>query len=469
LSILRARLSEGTIHDEIDSATASQMIARLRAVDPATNLPQYLVSIYRSRDDIRTAFPEVEHGETRRFANWVREWGWIEYNVIRLLGVQIPRPIFPRSEVVDTSGVDVIGFLHAEHGIGEASRLLVNALRRAGEDVAALPYRNTPSRQSVDFLINDMGSHDVVVTVLNAELNQPIRDTFGDEFFAGRYIIGVWFWELSTAPPWYGENYRYVNELWAPTLFIADMLRREAPPGIEIRHLPLPLQEPASSNGVMKSDLGIPDRFMFLFTFDFSSVMKRKNPLGLVSAFRQAFPANEGPVLVLKSINANTRPEGSAMLHEAIGDAANIVWIDEYFDKDQSAALMNLCDCYVSLHRSEGLGLTIAEAMLLGKPVIATGYSGNLDFMTPATSYLVPWKSTRVGRGAEGYPRRAKWAEPNLREAARLMRRVWENQDEARAVGVAAQRDVSSRFTMEICGAQMKARLEEIREMRHGL
>jgi glycosyltransferase involved in cell wall biosynthesis len=143
--------------------------------------------------------------------------------------------------------------------------------------------------------------------------------------------------------------------------------------------------------------------------------------------------------------------------------------MDKYLDSEMSAALMNLCDCYVSLHRSEGLGLTIAEAMLLGKPVIATGYSGNLDFMTPDTSYMVPWTRVKVGKGAEAYSSRATWAEPNLDVAAEMMRTVYENPEQAQTVANAGKRDLEQRFTREVTGARMKARLEEIWESLDGV
>jgi glycosyltransferase involved in cell wall biosynthesis len=199
------------------------------------------------------------------------------------------------------------------------------------------------------------------------------------------------------------------------------------------------------------------------------SVMKRKNPLGLVEAFKKAFDPGEGPMLVLKSINGDSRPEASAELKAVIEGRDDIIWIDKYLDSEMSAALMNLCDCYVSLHRSEGLGLTIAEAMLLGKPVIATGYSGNLDFMTPDTSYMVPWTRVKVGKGAEAYSSRATWAEPNLDVAAEMMRTVYENPEQAQAVANAGKRDLEQRFTREVTGARMKARLEEIWESLDGV
>ena len=138
--------------------------------------------------------------------------------------------------------------------------------------------------------------------------------------------------------------------------------------------------------------------------------------------------------------------------------------MNRYLDPDMSAALMNLCDCYVSLHRSEGLGLTIAEAMLLGKPVIATGYSGNLDFMTESTSFMVPWTRAKVGEDAEAYDADATWAEPDLDVAAEMMRQVYENPESARRMALAGKADLETRFTPDASGARMRERLEKLWE-----
>lgn len=442
----------------------SEYIEWLKAVPSGSpsGLPRYMQAVFDERPDLQEAFPEVMRGELRWFAWWSHLWGRYECPTFRLFG-HVP-PVKERTPIGARipGGADVIGFFHAEHGIGEAARLLVEALRASEVDITTLSYRNTESRQNHPFESDEVGKYKVVIAAINAELNAPVRHLFGEFFFANTYVVGQWFWELETAPPWYKKAYKYVDELWAPTRFIETMLRNEAPRRVQVRHMPLPLRRPRVVGGVSKSDLGLPDRFMFLFTFDFMSVMKRKNPIGLVQAFKQAFPGGDGPVLVLKSINGRTRPEGSAALQAAIGGAENIVWLDKYLDADQSAALMNLCDCYVSLHRSEGLGLTIAEAMLLGKPVIATGYSGNMDFMTAETAYAVPWTRVKVGEGAEAYDPNATWAEPDLVEAARLMRHVYENPTEAKERAILGKADLDTRFTPVETGRAMRSRLEEI-------
>ena len=430
----------------------------------ATGLPRYLEAVYWERPELQGSMPEVQDGELEAFALWVQLFGRSESSNILLLGHKIST----RGEVQKggrvRNGVDVIGLFNAEDGIGQSGRLLVDSLRSCNTPVSTVTFNKTESRQSNKYLSDDVGRYKTIISAVNAELVEPVQRKFGSEFFKDTYMIGQWFWELEAAPAWYKDAYEFVDELWAPTQFIKEMLQRDAPRDVVVTYMPLSLQTPKVDRTLSKKDFGIDNRFLFLFLFDFRSVMKRKNPLGLVAAFRRAFQPNEGPVLVIKCVNGEKRPSEFSELLSAVKGMDDIVIINEYFEAETSAALMNFCDCYVSLHRSEGLGLTIAEAMLFGKPVIATGYSGNLDFMTPETSYMVPWKRVKVGKGAEAYSSRATWAEPNIDVAAEMMRSVYENPELARAKALVGQRDLEQRFGREIVGTRMKARLEEIWE-----
>ena len=152
-----------------------------------------------------------------------------------------------------------------------------------------------------------------------------------------------------------------------------------------------------------------------------------RDSLGLIEAFTTAFVPGEGPVLVIKSINAGQRPAEAERLRLRAAAERDVLLMENYLDTTERDALMALCDCYVSLHRSEGLGLTMAEAMAWGKPVIATGYSGNLQFMTDENSFLVPWVPAVIPAGAEPYPAGGTWADPDLDAAARMMRSVIED------------------------------------------
>ena len=142
--------------------------------------------------------------------------------------------------------------------------------------------------------------------------------------------------------------------------------------------------------------------------------------------------------------------------------------MSDYLTRVETSTLTSIADCYVSLHRSEGLGLTISEAIALGVPVIATGYSGNLDFMTDANANIVPMHKVRVGDEAGGYSPLAVWAEPNLDEAVALMRSVYENPVLAREKAGRAQAEILNAFTVERSGAIMKNRLEQIWRSQRG-
>lgn len=428
----------------------------------SSGLPRYMQAVYNERIDLQRVMPQVNAGDLTHFAWWVHVCGRWEVPSLRLLGLEVPvKRRIPVGGRID-GGVDAVGFFNAEHGIGEAARLLVEALRTTDVPVSTIGYRNTESRQNYKFETDEVGRYKTVIAAINAELNEPMRHSFGKFFFTNTYVIGQWFWELETAPPWYKPAYKYVNELWAPTRFIEEMLKREAPKEVHVEYMPLPLRKPRIVDYAQRADLGLDNRFMFLFTFDFMSVMKRKNPMGLIEAFKKAFAPGEGPMLVLKCINGETRPEMFDAMMKATEGRDDIIVMNKYLDSEMSAALMNLCDCYVSLHRSEGLGLTIAEAMLLEKPVIATGYSGNLDFMTPETAFLVPWTRVKVGAGAEAYDAEATWAEPDLDAAASMMRHVYLNQEESAAMASRGKMDLERRFTPEATGNRMRNRLQEL-------
>jgi len=143
-----------------------------------------------------------------------------------------------------------------------------------------------------------------------------------------------------------------------------------------------------------------------------------------------------------------------------------VIVIDRVFSTDETISLMDACDAYISLHRSEGLGLTMAEAMLLAKPVIATGYSGNLDFMNPTNSLLVDYQLVEIDEGIPPYGRGLVWAQPSEPHAARLMRQVWENPEFARELGARARDDVGANLSMAAAGQRMAARLAAIRSER---
>ena len=446
-------------------------LCEVRAGD-STKLPRYLSAIYWERGDLVHNYPEVRDGHHGRLHEWIDSSGVVENSLIRALHQSVNQDLLALDNIENVSqkkgGVDVFGYLKAELGVGEAGRLVCSALIAAGVPVSAINHKETVSRQKYDFKTDDIGRYKTLFMAINADQLRGACEYLGEEFLENRFVIGQWFWELEELPERYQKTFELIDEIWAPTLFIKGAIEKKSPPSVTVIHMPLPLVTPKIDLSVGRKDFGISDGYSFLFTFDFMSVSKRKNVLGVINAYCAAFSPNDGAVLVVKTINGEKRLPELEKVRWMIRDRKDIVIIDEYFDVEKSSALMNACDCYVSLHRSEGLGLTMAEAMLLGKPVIATAYSGNMDFMTEETALLVPWEYVEVGEGAEGYPSDAMWAEPDLGYASSMMRKVFQDREFGLALGDRAKRDLQRRFSPEVTGERMKKQLESIWRKRNG-
>ncbi len=335
-------------------------------------------------------------------------------------------------------GVNVLGHFDYPSGLQQVAEGLVDALHRAGVQTSTrdLPFGFRPDAKAARKLGTERFDTSVLVVA---------ADSFAPDWYrkAGLWVrpgvrrVAVWFWELEQVPADWRPRLAWPDEVWAPTRFVADAFRPATPapvrvvlPGVPLprfRHLP-------------RSHFGLPDkRPLFLFAFDMASRMARKNPLGLIAAFRRAFRPDEPAELVIKTSRGDKHPEEFDQLRRAC-DANRVKLIDGVMPRAELLALMHCCDCFASLHRSEGLGLGMAEAMLMGKPVVATAYSGNLDFMTDDTAYLVRAGRVACGSGADPYPPDMLWADPDLGHAAELLRRVVDRPDEARQVGERAAR-----------------------------
>jgi glycosyltransferase involved in cell wall biosynthesis len=457
--------------DPFDPEGVDDYVALLRASAPGSDLPRisrYLLALHRSREDVQRAFPDLVGLAGNHYVWWMREMGGAE------LG--IPPELLPSEADLEPpaepyhphrQGVRVVGYFAAELGIGELGRSMVAILEELGEPHSVVYERGTANRQQhgdveprANRLSEPDGDFDVNLVCVNADRLPVVLDRLGTNFGRHRRTIGVWAWEVEQFPSWMAGAAALVDEVWAPSAFAAEAIRRAIdkpvhavpPPVLE---LPVPARD--------RRSLGLPDGFVFLFCFDFFSVGQRKNPSGLVDAFCRAFPPGEGPQLVIKSINgASSIVESERLRLRALG-RDDVHLVDGYLDPANQRALIRACDAYVSLHRAEGFGFTLAEAMLAAKPVIGTGYSGNLEFMDETNSFLVDYALAPIPRDCGPYPEGAGWAEPDLEHAALLLRRVVEDPAGAAVVAERGRRTIVEQHSPRARVPLVAARLATVR------
>ncbi len=455
-----------------DASHPDAFVTWLNAPEPdgPPGVSRFLYSIYQRRPDLQAHFADLYRAED---VSGFGDWLWNDCD----LKETIPLELMPASARtgVDSlrssaepppAGINIAGYFDAELGIGEAARALTSAVEAAGILHATTTYRKTLSRQRHPFAgrSSEGTAYDINVLCINADTTRQFARDAGSEFFAGRHTVGYWFWEIEQFPPVFGPAFDIVDEVWVATDFVADAVRASGRKPVFT--VPLPVPVPAYPLDITRERLGLPDQFTFLLIFDFLSIVERKNPLGLIRTFMQAFAPDEGPVLMLKSINGHLRRNEMERLRAEATGRPDIRIVDAYYSAEEKDALLGLSDCYVSLHRSEGLGLTMAEAMALGKPVIATGYSGNLHFMTSENSYLVDYDRIAVPAGCDPYPEGATWADPNLEQAAGFMRQVFEQPADAARRARRGQADILERHNVETSARAIAQRVEQIHRTR---
>ena len=458
--------------EPVSADTVERFVKWLNEPSPPgpRGISRYLYALYLERPDLQLAFQDIGGEDANRFRAWLHGDGIAQEKIpASLLPPLVAPPETGRFAGPDElePGVNVAGYLSAELGIGEAARLMIDTLDHTGIPSSTLTYTETSSRKQHSFAQrgNGRAPYDVNLICVNADRTPHFARSMGRGFFAGRRTAGYWFWELERFPDVMYPGFAYVDEVWAATRFVTQAIA--AANQRPVFTVPVPIPVPSVDPRVSRARFGLPDGvFAFLFMFDFFSIIERKNPIGLVEAFTRAFQPHEGPILVLKTINGHRRLNDLEKLKHAIGDRTDILVMDEYYTAAEKNALLALCDCYVSLHRSEGLGLTMAEAMGLEKPVIATAYSGNLDFMTPENSFLVDYRTSRVPANSEPYPEGTPWADPSLDDAAELMRLVVQNPAEAASRARRGREDILTRHGVAACAPVLRDRIEHLRSTR---
>ena len=431
---------------------------------------RYLRQVYLSRPDLVRAFPEVPGLDTAAFHEWCREHGRLE--------VPIPTELLPatggrsarvrRPKTTRAAGVNLVGFLDDARGIGEVARRIGLALDAAMVPHTDLAFGATTPSGAVQ--TGASGPHDLNVVCVNPDSLLNLARQTGEGFLRDNLTVGVWFWETEELPPSYGFAFDLVDEVWAATDFVAEAVRSRAKGRVPVQTITLPLVAPAVAalselEPTLQELLQRPSdsgRTTFLSSWDYRSVAARKNPLGVIDAYVSGFPADGSARLILKCINSDADPVAHRQVLGRAAQRGDIEMVDVRLSAADNAALIAASDCYVSLHRSEGLGLNLADAMALGVPTIATAYGGNLAFMRDDDCWLIPYQLVDVGPDKHPYPFDAQWAEPDLDASTAAMLSVAADPAGASARAARARHRLLADFSIERASASLVALIDQL-------
>jgi glycosyltransferase involved in cell wall biosynthesis len=363
-------------------------------------------------------------------------------------------------------GVLFIGYLEAGLGLGESLRGLVRSIADTDLPFALYPFNLGVETRRIGPFASERYDrarrYQVNVIEMAADQVPVMFREVGRWRTAHSYNILRTYWELPKAPPEWAAALRGIQEIWAPNAFVAKAFDEIFDGPINI--VP-PCVEVDTVTAFGREQFGMdPDRFYFVFSFDYFSHPARKNPIGVLRAFQLAFPhRSENVGVIIKSTGAPSHyPDIKAMLSEAADNDPRIKIIDTMFSRDEMLAMINQADCYVSLHRSEGFGLGMAEAMALGKPVIGTDYSGSTDFLSVHTGFPIPFTARPLKPDEYIFAHGQSWAEPDEAAAAEAMQRVFRDPRESGRRARAGKALQEARYGRASVGRIAARRLQEI-------
>jgi glycosyltransferase involved in cell wall biosynthesis len=366
-------------------------------------------------------------------------------------------------------GVNIVGFLTAELGVGESARCMVRAADAASLPSALVPLKlnckNRLGDQTYAARLQADNPYDVNIVHLDPPACRDIDHHHGRGFRAGKYNIAYFAWELPEFPDAWVSSFDYFDEIWCPSDFSSAAIAMKSP--LPVLTMPHAMALPANTENVSARDarirLGLPpDKFLFLTLFDLNSYSARKNPRAVIDAYRQSGLSGTESALVIKVQNVAGNEADFAALQAGVRDLAGTILLTETLSRADILALESACDCFVSLHRSEGFGLAVAESMLLGKPVIATDWSATAEFVTAENGFPVRAELVTLERNHGPYAKGSTWADPDAAHAAEHMRRVFTDRTLASRLGAAARETIRARFAPSVIGARYRRRLESI-------
>jgi glycosyltransferase involved in cell wall biosynthesis len=464
------KLSEALAHMDHEQALGTSL------------LPRFLDLIASERSDLRAAFDVDTEAGREQLVHWWNEYGGHEYALLGSLKVQRAEsahdengsnePARYHTHVEGSGygfGVNVVGFPQGVLGLGEDARMAARVFQLTSTPVVLVnaPISGPPKLDtSVDHLLSDELKYGISLFCLPAPEMVRLALEGGRKLIdAPTHKIGAWPWELPHWPSAFGKVHQMVDEIWAQSKFVQNVYSRLG--DTPVYHMPMAVEVPAPVNP-KRERFGLPpNEFLFYLMFDSNSWLSRKNPLAGVRAFKQAFGENSpGVGLVIKAMNVrDDDPVWRAVCEVAAGDS-RIYIVSERLSRQDSTDFMACCDAYISLHRSEGFGRVIAEAMALGQPVVATNFSGNVDFCETDTAFLVDGELIPLRPGDYLFSEGQYWCDPDVSIAAEQLKRMVEDVRLRERIAQAGKARIERDYSVEAVARAYARRLAGIAEVK---
>jgi glycosyltransferase involved in cell wall biosynthesis len=457
-----AQLHQPILYQRFDNQNSkvSELAWSLRSLNPVLLAPAQLAT-HEGQDQIVEWFitNAEKYGIDRRVIEPVSE----------TYGNRPPARDVPAKLSTDDADVTVIGYLQLALGIGESGRQLLKSLNH-GLDLKAsglaLSLNSTSPKidSSCDQWLVETTKAPVQLFGVNADQMPQVISHLKETIREDAYRIVYPYWELSKFPKEWIPALDSVDEIWAPTRFIQSMLSHVTKKPVLRMPLALDFTPPPAKP---RSAFGLPDdAFLFFFSFDYFSFVERKNPGAVLAAFRKAFADRskyKHVFLVVKSLNSHRVPETHGALSTELQSDPQVIMINQTLSREDTLGLINSSDAVVSLHRGEGLGLLIAEAMVLGKPVIATDYSATTELVSPQTGWPVGYTLVDVKEGEYPFFQGQKWADPDVEHAAWQMLQVYENSQDVILRTKTAKQHIAENYSMQVVSQKMQQRLNTLK------
>ena len=359
-------------------------------------------------------------------------------------------------------GLNVVGWFRAELGIGESARCMARATAAAKIPHAfidmKLPCLNRMGDNSFAAQLQSTNPYRANVFHIDPPVSGDIDHHHGAPFRRDRYNIAYWAWELTEFPDQWVDACQYYDEIWCPSAFVRDAIAAKVPLPVQV--MPHAIEFPIPV-GDQREKFDLPtDRCTFLFLYDLNSYQERKNPHAVIEAYRRAFPDESNVQLVIKTQNPERNPKAYKQLKAALEGLAHTTLIARTLSREDVHNLESACDVFVSLHRSEGFGLAVAEAMFVGKPVISTNWSATAEFVNEKNGFPVPYDLIELSETHGPYEKGQIWADPRIDDAANSMKTVAALPDLGRSLGDKGAKDIRAQFSPAVIGERYAKRLE---------